>query len=406
MTFDHVRHAASRRFSPTPVWTVAGAAAVGVTMTALAVVPPLDASEPVAATTVATSVLRAPFGADPAVAVRLESRAVTDAVLSPIVAADPSATPSGPGADDSAGVVVTPVIEVTPDAEAEPDEPASEDAAARPGAQASETPDAETRDGGDAGRGSSSSSSGTTSPSGGTPSTGLNVVLADDLSSARTGTLQSSYLKDHWNATTASGVSRASVVSEGGNRFVRVLYPRGAVGATNSGVTWRAQLPSTDVATAQYRVRFEPGFDWTSGGKLPGLTGGSSPSGGNATGEGFTARYMWQPNGRLILYLYHSEQSSRYGDSLSLGHTMVPGRWHTLSQQVVLNTPGVADGELRVWVDGRLALERTSMRWRTAGNDWTIDSFYFNTFHGGNSDAYRPSRDNHADFDDVTVKVK
>jgi len=230
------------------------------------------------------------------------------------------------------------------------------------------------------------------------------VGLADDFSAATPGPLDPAYLEDAWNATYTDSVSRASVVDEGDNRFVRVLYPEGAVGATDSGATWRAHLPASEEATAEYRVRVEEGFDWTSGGKLPGLAGGSSPTGGTPDDQGFTARYMWQPEGALILYLYHSEQRDVYGDSIDLSSTLVPGRWHTLSQQVVLNTAGEPDGELRVWVDGELVLERTDMRWRTAGSDWSIDSFYFSSFHGGSSDDYRPDRDNHADFDDFVVE--
>lgn len=41
------------------------------------------------------------------------------------------------------------------------------------------------------------------------------------------------------------------------------------------------------------------------------------------------------------------------------------GRWTRISQELVLNKPDASDGIMRVWVDGRLAIERTDMRFRT-----------------------------------------
>lgn len=230
--------------------------------------------------------------------------------------------------------------------------------------------------------------------------------LEDDFGTAPLGSEITPYLTENWQATVSSvTMDRVSVLEEDDDRFIRVTYPEGEVGATRSGASWRAHFALAEEATAEYRFRFEPGFDWTEGGKLPGLTGGDSPTGGEASVEGFSARYMWKPEGGLIVYLYHSEQPDPYGQSLDLGQHLAAGEWHTLKQQVVLNTPGQADGILRVWVNGQLALDKSDMRWRLDGETWSIDSFYFSTFHGGSDDTYRPARTNHIDFDDVSVEV-
>ena len=39
------------------------------------------------------------------------------------------------------------------------------------------------------------------------------------------------------------------------------------------------------------------------------------------------------------------------------GFEIPRGRWVSLEQEVELNTPGVADGTLRVWIDGSLVLD-------------------------------------------------
>ncbi|EIQ01461.1 hypothetical protein OpiT1DRAFT_00031 [Opitutaceae bacterium TAV1] len=238
--------------------------------------------------------------------------------------------------------------------------------------------------------------------------------LHDDFEAAAPGPLPASWLAARWKVTRPEqGLEqqRVTVVKEqegdGVNTFIRVLYPAGRTNSPHSGASWRAPLPASDEATAEYRVRFESGFDWTRGGKLPGLAGGSGATGGRPSPDGFSARYMWHPEGGLILYLYHSGQKDRYGDGLRLGRasTLRPGQWHTLKQRIRLNTPGEPDGILQVWVDDRLALDRHDMCWRLAGHTWQIDHFYFSTFHGGSGPAYQPQRDNHADFDDFRVTV-
>jgi len=212
------------------------------------------------------------------------------------------------------------------------------------------------------------------------------------------------YITETWNAQVQRGVAQGqvSIAEEAGNRFMRVLYPEGLL--ADGGAQWNAFIGSTDEAVAEYRFRFEEEFEWTEGGKLPGLAGGSAAVGGNPQPDGFTARYMWGPTGTIFLYLYHSEQPGQYGQGIGLGgSTAVRGQWHTIRQRIKLNTPGEPDGVLQVWFDGNLVLDRQDMRWRREGTSWNIDKFYFSTFHGGNSDPYRPSRDNHIDFDDFRV---
>ncbi|AHF91427.1 hypothetical protein OPIT5_15560 [Opitutaceae bacterium TAV5] len=240
----------------------------------------------------------------------------------------------------------------------------------------------------------------------GIPPASRALTLQDDFSELQAGPLPLSWLEKRWKTHADNGVreNRVSVLQEDGNSFIRVSYPQGQIGSRASGASWRSPLPPSDEATAEYRVRFEPDFHWTSGGKLPGLSGGTGATGGRPNPDGLTARYMWKPGGRLILYLYHSEQRGRYGDGIRLDHALLrPGEWHTLRQRIKLNTPGQPDGELQVWIDGKLAFNRTDMRWRSADQTWQINRFYFSTFHGGASDDYRPDRDNHIDFDDFVI---
>jgi hypothetical protein len=52
-------------------------------------------------------------------------------------------------------------------------------------------------------------------------------------------------------------------------------------------------------------VKFEEGFDWRLGGKLPGFGGGDEPGGGRHSLEGFSSRIMWRGKGMMHQYSYY-----------------------------------------------------------------------------------------------------
>lgn len=200
--------------------------------------------------------------------------------------------------------------------------------------------------------------------------------------------------------------------SAGHGRALEALYPHGGVGPGQTGGQWLAALPPRNTYELEYRLRFGPDFDWRKGGKLPGLAGGTVPTGGKFDPDGFSARYMWRGDGRLVVYLYWAGQASaarergrQYGVDLDCGVTMERGRDYRLRQRVTLNTPGRADGGLEVWVDGRPVLKRTDLLFRdTPAKAWQIDRFLFSTFHGGNDPTWAPAHDCTIEFDDIAVR--
>ncbi|GEK74017.1 MULTISPECIES: polysaccharide lyase [Halomonas] len=187
---------------------------------------------------------------------------------------------------------------------------------------------------------------------------------------------------------------------------LRIHYPEGtsSPGDTEKGGAGFYAAPDAlagaERACLQYRVRFEPGFDFVKGGKLPGLYGGEAPSGGDeADGEnGFSMRYMWRANGQGELYEYAVDQDEDYGKSVGRGRWTFPtGQWVTLEQEIILNDPGQDNGMARVWVDGHPILEQRGIVYRTS-ESVTIDGLMFSTFFGGHGKDWRTPRDQHADF--------
>ncbi|ALM53319.1 polysaccharide lyase [Halomonas huangheensis] len=201
------------------------------------------------------------------------------------------------------------------------------------------------------------------------------------------------------------------LVDDGTATALRVTYPEdtSSPGDTEvGGAGFYAAPPALqgrDHVCLTYRVRFEPGFDFVKGGKLPGLYGGEAPSGGDeVTGEnGFSMRYMWREHGAGELYEYVVNQSGEdedYGESVGRGQWHFPsGQWVQLEQEVILNDPGSSNGVVRVWVDGQPVLEQQGLVYRTS-DSVHIDGLMFSTFFGGHGEDWRTPRDQYADFAD------
>ncbi|MDI5934814.1 polysaccharide lyase [Halomonas kalidii] len=206
----------------------------------------------------------------------------------------------------------------------------------------------------------------------------------------------------HWG--TDKNVERLGAGQTGlGEPGLRVHYPEGtsSPGDDKEGgagfYTEPAALAGAERACLTYRVRFEPGFDFVKGGKLPGLYGGEAPSGGEtADGEnGFSMRLMWREQGQGELYEYVVDQK---GTSVGRGSWTFPsGQWVTIEQEIVLNDPGEANGLARLWIDGQPVLEQRDIVYRTTP-ELTIDGLMFSTFFGGSGDEWRTPRDQYADF--------
>jgi len=196
-------------------------------------------------------------------------------------------------------------------------------------------------------------------------------------------------------------------------RVLQVAYPSGSVGPKSGGAQWHVELPSTrsDLYAAYY-VKFEEGFAFGKGGKLPGLSGGEANSGGDKPDgtDGWSARMMWRENGAAGQYVYHPDQDNNYGDLMryrdgSRAFQFEAGRWYRVEHRIRLNTPGQSDGRVQAWVDSQLVLDQRDMRYR---NTFAlgIDSFSFSTFFGGSSRDWASPKSQHIFFDDFIVAAE
>ena len=214
------------------------------------------------------------------------------------------------------------------------------------------------------------------------------------------------------------GLERVRVVeSDPVDRALEVRFPSGSAspevhretGAPSGGAQFYAELRkgAVESATLRYSVRFPEGFDFVRGGKLPGLYGGTATAGGRTPSgdDGFSTRYMWRSAGEGEVYAY-LPKSDEVGTSLGRGSWSWPtGRWVTTEQEVVLNTPGRANGRLTVRIDGKQVLKLDDVVFRDV-DGVRIDGLFFSTFFGGGDPSWATPVDQSVQFADFRVLTR
>ncbi|KDQ20233.1 polysaccharide lyase family 14 protein [Botryobasidium botryosum FD-172 SS1] len=201
---------------------------------------------------------------------------------------------------------------------------------------------------------------------------------------------------------------------------------RGGFGFYMAGPSSFAYTSATE-ALFSYSVYFEPGFQFNLGGKIPGLYGGATAdlaygcSGGRQDGRDkcFSLRFMWRKEGDGELYAYlptapendavllkvppFSERNPDYGFSVGRGSwKFIPGEWATMAQGVKLNDIGKANGEIEIWVNGKVVIKATGIVIRQGSNESVIRGAHFQTFFGGSTDEWNSPKDQYAYFSDIS----
>jgi lysophospholipase L1-like esterase len=163
-----------------------------------------------------------------------------------------------------------------------------------------------------------------------------------------------------------------------------------------------------------YNWKFDPEFNSTHGGKLPGLGGSpvnwasdlSCPTGS----EGFRAHNLFEYSGWIVSYHYDRTTGTCPWAVNQDSVVMNFGNWYNVTQRLVLNTftGGVAnaDGIKEVWIDGKLALKETNLKLMGVEHDTLkIDAFRLTHFYGGSTTPYLPIRNTYALIDNIKVYI-
>lgn len=276
--------------------------------------------------------------------------------------------------------------------------------------------------------GSNSGTNTTGTTSGGTIPSSLTSIYSVDFERDSVGVYNQPQLSQDWGNTIMSlnGIVEGRVtVAQDSSKIISVKYPLGSCGPKDSdgcnkggGAQWLMPLTQNyEELYLSYRVKFNSGFNFVLGGKLPGLTAGRDrltmpPTGGTKPGscDGFSARLMWKSNGIAETYLYSPAQPGNYGEDLAWQNPdgtpvqFIPGRWYVITQRLVMNTPGLYDGTLEMWLDGVKVQRKTNAFFRgEACPTLGVNQAYFSTFFGGSDSTWAAVKDEYVFFDDFVI---
>lgn len=174
-------------------------------------------------------------------------------------------------------------------------------------------------------------------------------------------------------------LQNASVVSGGKGLFAHVLAVKlansggdasgdeGSAGRSGVGFDWTPRnIGAPASACLSYYVGLPKDFEFKDPGHLPGIYGGSASlvDTGDAA-EVFASRVGWMQDGSISTDTRLPDTAASWNRSRDDMRWPL-GKWVKVEQELVLNTPGKADGTLRLWVDGKLRIDRGGVAFRTS----------------------------------------
>ena len=120
--------------------------------------------------------------------------------------------------------------------------------------------------------------------------------------------------------------AKPTIVKDGKRKVLQLSFPKGSFGQEHK-VNWHMKFnKSYETLSCQYKIKFEKGFDFRRGGKLPGFAGGDKPAGGDHSDKGFTARIMWREKGDMHQYVYYPKDGKTWGTDF-WWHDLCSKKW-------------------------------------------------------------------------------
>ncbi|MHA1954278.1 MAG: right-handed parallel beta-helix repeat-containing protein, partial [Candidatus Heimdallarchaeaceae archaeon] len=247
-----------------------------------------------------------------------------------------------------------------------------------------------------------------------TPSDDFEIVFSQDFNDNPLGT----YLRTTWSEDWGMPVdawshpcysncedeaewakARLTIHEEaGGDRFLRHELAAKLFEPGDSAANWKMPLGNHEELYLTYRVRFY-GDDWDEhyyAGKIPALCGfgDGSCSGDALKYEKFMTTFAFSmnhwnelENDQIAFYYTYAGMvvGDQWGDApdwLTLLDNVPVNEWHTITQRVVMNTPGQENGLMEGFWDGVLVAQKTDMDYRNSSNQY-ITTVKWDNFLGG-----------------------
>lgn len=217
-----------------------------------------------------------------------------------------------------------------------------------------------------------------------------------------------------WDSRLGFGSGQWSVLSDGaGNQYLSRLNKANECCYWKGCRMLREETQAYDDVYYGFRFKFDSNFDFKSGGKLNGVIGGNDPSPGVPTdgASGSSVSLMWRkhPNGQdayMHTYTYCENKDDQWGqrdtfkDANNSMIQIVRDQWYSIVVKINMNTQNVADGQITVYLDGQVVMDRNDYLFRSGSGNWGWDINQLIYFFGGNGPGWAPGTDSYVYEDD------
>ncbi len=203
--------------------------------------------------------------------------------------------------------------------------------------------------------------------------------------------------------------SSLNTLIDNNEKVLQLNFKKGCFGP-KPGMQFTVDIPKAKNIELSYMLKFSENFDFTKGGKLPGLSGGKIMVGGNSPNgkNGWSARMMFLENGKICNYLYYGDMKSNFGEKHIVNKSDIPyflpkNEWITINQQIKINDIGSKNGFIKTSING-LLLATISDIALSKTEHLQIDKLLFSCFHGGDNIEYAPKNDCYIHFKNFTIE--
>jgi MYXO-CTERM domain-containing protein len=150
------------------------------------------------------------------------------------------------------------------------------------------------------------------------------------------------------------------------------------------------QITASDEVYVRWYRKWQVGYDFTQH-KMPGVYAkapGASTAGVKPNGtDKYSCKLYVDFNKYPRFYSYHPDQQGIYGDGLHMNLVdpklqVKADRWYCFEMMIKANNAPTKDGELKMWIDGKLVGHYKNMRFRDV-NTLKINEFTYSAYVGG-----------------------
>ncbi len=198
------------------------------------------------------------------------------------------------------------------------------------------------------------------------------------------------------------------------NGRLKVVLKKNSTGSTG-GQFAKHSIQKSNHYVLKYRVKFPNNFEWSKGGKLPGLGGGKTYTGcsgnaANAGGDGWTSRIMFRKenstNPWLQPYVYYKGMPNRCGNSFNKKIFIQRNTWYNVRMEVKMNSGNNNNGLLDIKINGQTLYRNSNFRWVSKNSGREVDKLMNGIFRGGNDSRWHSSKDDFILFDTMQLIKK